>query len=47
MPKKNYLWVREDFHTEENTDIYNISNFGQKIYALFIDDEKKFKNFIE
>ena len=29
---------------EDNPALYSISNFGQKIYAFFIYDEKKFKN---
>ena len=44
MPKKNFLWIREDFRMEDNPALYSISNFGQKIYAFFIYDEKKFKN---
>ena len=44
MPKKNFVWVREDFRMEDNPALYSISNFRQKIYAFFIYDEKKFKN---
>ena len=44
MPKKNFLWVREDFRMEDNPALHSISSLEQKIYAFFIYDEKKFKN---
>ena len=37
MPKKNFLWVREDFRMENNPALYSISNFVQKfMHFLFM-----------
>ena len=44
MPKKNFLWVREDFRIEDNSALYNLSIFNKDIYAFYTYDAKKFKD---
>ena len=37
MPKKNFLWVREDFRMEDNLALHSISSLNKKfMHFLFM-----------
>ena len=44
MPKKNFIWIREDFRLQDNPALYELSNNSLSIQAFYIYNENKFKN---